>query len=121
LRFLAGLGHTSLVAPSRLRLVAAVLAAAEVAVASALAAAALLVMMSSPAARTANLAGLLAAAALISVLTIGVAVIVRHGVSARCARFGASSGRPIDLGIITGAAAAFALAAGAKPTRCLAA
>jgi hypothetical protein len=96
-QFLAGLSPTSLIAPSRLPLVAAVLAAAELAVASGLAVAALLVMMSSPAARTTSLTSLLAGAALISVLTIGVAVVVRRGVSARCACFGASSGHPIGV------------------------
>jgi hypothetical protein len=98
LEFRTGLSRTSLVAPSGLRLVAATLAAAEVTAASVLAAAALLVMTTAqPTARTVSLVGLTVALALTCVLTAGVAVVVRRGVIARCACFGASSASPLGV------------------------
>jgi methylamine utilization protein MauE len=91
--FTAGLGDTRLVPARRLTAIGAVLAASEAVVAILLAVAALLVWAG---AGVALAIGALAAAALLtSVLAAGVAVVMRRGVRARCACFGAASNQPL--------------------------
>jgi hypothetical protein len=96
--FRAGLAATALVSRPLTGLVAAFLAAAEVAVAGLCATALIMTLLprpgalGEPALTGAALAG---AAALTTVLTAGVAVAVRRGVNAPCACFGSGGRSPL--------------------------
>jgi hypothetical protein len=97
--FRAGLAATALVSRPLTGLVAAVLSAAEVAVAALCVAALVMTFLSRPGAPAdPALTGtaLAGAAALTTVLTAGVAVAVRRGVAAPCACFGSGSRSPLS-------------------------
>jgi hypothetical protein len=92
--FRAGLADTALVSRPLTGLVAAALVAAEVAVATLCATALIMTFLSRSGALTG--AALAGATALTSVLTAGVAVAVRRGVTAPCACFGSGSRSPLS-------------------------
>jgi hypothetical protein len=97
--FRAGLGATALVSRPLTGLVAAVLSAAEVAVAALCATALVMTFLSRPGAPAEPAltgAALAGAAALTTVLTAGVAVAVRRGVVAPCACFGSGGRSPLS-------------------------
>ncbi|HSZ48478.1 MAG TPA: MauE/DoxX family redox-associated membrane protein [Streptosporangiaceae bacterium] len=91
--FAAGLRETSLLPDRLLPRVATLLAGGEAAIAVLLAAAALVVWAGGGVALA--IAALAAAALLTVMLAAGVAVVMRRGVSARCACFGAASDQPL--------------------------
>jgi hypothetical protein len=93
--FRSGIAGTGLVPRNLLAQVTAALAAAEVTAAMCLAVSAIMMCVAAPDAMWAARAALLAAIALTAVLIAGVASVIRRGVSARCACFGAASGQPL--------------------------
>jgi hypothetical protein len=93
--YAAGLGQTGLLPGRLLPVAAALLAAGEAAVAAAVATAAGWLAAADQAAARPAIAALAAATVLTAVLAAGVAVTLRRGVAARCACFGASTGRPL--------------------------
>jgi hypothetical protein len=94
-RFRAAIAGTGLVPRSALPWATAALAVTEAGTAAGLLAAAALVDASTPAGVRAAQAALAVAAVLTAVLIAGVAVVMRRGVAARCACFGAASGQPL--------------------------
>jgi hypothetical protein len=93
--FRAGLREAAVVPEHLLPATAAVLAGSEAAIAIALAAAAVLVGTGTPGAATAAVLAFIAAALLTAALAAGVAGVMRRGISARCACFGAASDLPL--------------------------
>lgn len=93
--FRAGLRQTALVPPGLLTATAAVLCAAELAIAAGLFTGAALTSAAFSAAGLVSGSALAAAGALTAVLAAGVAVVIRRGTSANCHCFGAGSGRPL--------------------------
>jgi hypothetical protein len=93
--FRAGLRATALVPEHRLPAIAAGLAAGEAVSALLLTAAAAMVVAGATGATAMAVLALAAATLLFVVLTAGVALVLRRGISARCACFGASSGMPL--------------------------
>jgi hypothetical protein len=99
LDFRAGLAGTALVSRRLTGLVAAMLAAAEAVVAALCATALIMAFVprpDAPARPALTGAALAGAAALTTVLTAGVAVAVRRGVTAPCACFGSGSRSPLS-------------------------
>src|SRR5580658_653827 len=95
--FRSGLGDIELVPVRLLPTAAASLAATEVVTAAGLLAAAALIAAPAPGATWLAESALAAAAALTAVLATGVGVVIRRGIQARCACFGARSTRPLGL------------------------
>jgi hypothetical protein len=95
LSFRAGLADSGLIPGYALAVAAAWLAGAEAVLAAGLLCAAGLTAAAAPAAAWIAEPALGGAALLTAILAGGVAVIVRRGVLARCACFGAGSGRPL--------------------------
>lgn len=93
--FRAGLREALLVPGRLLPMTAAALAIWEAIAAVGLAGAAVAAALSGPGASALAESALAAAAVLMAVLVAGVAMVVRRGTRARCACFGASSGRPL--------------------------
>lgn len=93
--FRSGLGETALVPAKLLPLATALLSVAEGVIAVALLAAVMLTAVSAAGAVPLGEVALSAAAALIAVLAAGIAAVIRRGTRARCACFGAGSGRPL--------------------------
>jgi hypothetical protein len=89
--FRVGLRETRLVPERRLAATTAALAGAEAVVAVVLVAAAVIVSVGAAGATALGLIALSAAASLTAVLAVGVATVVRRGISARCACFGAGA------------------------------
>lgn len=89
-----GLGQTTLVPVRLLPLTAAVLVGCETAVAASAGAAAVLTVTASSQAALLSTASLTVAGLLAGALTVGVTVVIRRGVQARCACFGSPSTRP---------------------------
>ncbi|HUC57481.1 MAG TPA: MauE/DoxX family redox-associated membrane protein [Streptosporangiaceae bacterium] len=96
LDFRSGLSATTLLPPRALPRVAAVLAAAEVLVAVALACAAALTVAGLAVASALAGSALSLAFVLTAVLAAGVAAVIRRGVTATCACFGARGARPLS-------------------------
>ncbi len=93
--FLAGLRDTRLVPGRLLAATGAALCIAESGVAAGLIAACTLTAAARPAGIALAEITLAAAAILTTALVLGVAMIIRRGTQARCACFGAGSGRPL--------------------------
>jgi hypothetical protein len=93
--FRTGLRETGLVPERQLPRTAAVLCAAEAVTGAGLIAAAVSTAAAGPGASTVAETALAAAAVLTSVLAAGIATVIRRGTQARCACFGAGSGRPL--------------------------
>jgi hypothetical protein len=93
--FRDGLGETGLMPGRLLPATAALLSGAEAVIAAGLIAAAVLTAVAAPGAIPLAEFALAAAALLASVLAAGVAVVMHRGTRARCACFGAGSGRPL--------------------------
>ncbi len=93
--FRAGLGETALMPERMLPTAVAALPGAEAVTAAGLAVAAGLAAAAGPGAKPAAETALTAAAVLTAVLAGGVALVMRRGTEARCACFGAGSGRPL--------------------------
>jgi hypothetical protein len=90
---LDALAQTGLVPPGLLPTMAAALAAGEALVAAGTATAGVLTAVNTPSAAVVTFSALVLAIALTSILVLGVATVLRRGISARCACFGATSGR----------------------------
>ena len=95
--FRDGLRETGLVPGRQLPAIAAMLCAAEAVIAAGLITAGALTAAAAPGATLLAESALAAAAALTAVLAAGVAVVIRRGIRARCACFGADTGRPLGL------------------------
>ncbi len=95
--FRAGMRETALMPDRLLRVVVAVLPCAEAVTAAGLATAAGLVATAGPGAKPAAEVALITAATLTGLVSAGVAVIMHRGTQARCACFGAGSGRPLGV------------------------
>jgi hypothetical protein len=95
--FRAGLGSTALVPGRLLSAAAGILTGCEVTVAVGLAAASVLTAAGLPDAITVAALALGGAALLTSVLAAGIVAVIRRGTRARCACFGAASGRALGM------------------------
>jgi hypothetical protein len=97
LSFRAGLGSTALVPRRLLGVTAGVLAGCEATVAAGLAAAGALTAAGLAGAATVTALALGGTALLTGVLAAGILVVIRRGTRARCACFGAASGRVLGV------------------------
>src|SRR5580704_1901401 len=116
--FRAGLADTALVSRPLTGLVAAALAAAEAAVAALCATALIMTFLfrpGAPAEPALTGTALAGAAALTTVLTAGVAVAVRRGVTAPCACFGSGGRSPLSGVYLLAVLVAGAASAGLEP------
>lgn len=93
--FRAALHETALVPDRLVPVLAVVLPCAEVVAAAGLSAAVGLIATAGPGAKPVAQAALVLAVMLTGALVVGVAVIMRRGTQARCACFGAGTGRPL--------------------------